>query len=157
MSRAPVLAASVAVLAAILAPACAEARTLNLQTALTNYGGKGAYLAIYLTDPTGKFHSTLHVAGSKAKYFSHLRDWTRGNAGRRIDGMTGASVGSGGTLNVSVDVADALLNAGYQIRVDSSVEHGSDNVADVIVPLGPATAGKPMAAKGYVKSFKFDM
>jgi hypothetical protein len=149
--------ATAAILTAILAPSCAEARKISLQTSLSSYGGKGAYLAIYLTDQTGKFHSTLHVAGRKAKYFSHLRDWSRGNGGRTIDGLTGASVGSGGTLNVSVDVADALIAAGYQIRVDTSVEDGRDNVADVIVPLGPATAGKPTAAKGYVKSFKFDM
>ncbi len=149
--------AAAAILAAVLAPTHAEARKVTLQTSLTNYGGRGAYLAIYLTDPTGKFHSTLHVAGRKAKYFSHLRDWSRGNSGRRIDGLTGASVGSGGTLNVSVDIADALISAGYQIRVDSSVEGGRDNVADVIVPLGPASAGKLATAKGYVKSFKFDM
>jgi Predicted periplasmic protein (DUF2271) len=104
--------AAAAIMAAILAPPCAEARKLTLQTSLSSYGGKGAYLAIYLTDPAGKFHSTLHVAGRKSKYFSHLRDWSRGNSGKSIDGLTGASVGSGGTLNISVDVADALISAG---------------------------------------------
>jgi hypothetical protein len=149
----------IAALAAFVLPSQAEAKKLTLQTALTGYGGKGAYLAVYLTDATGKFHSTLHVAGRKAKYFSHLRDWSRGQASVRgsLDGLTGASVGSGGTLKVTVDVADALIDAGYQIRVDSSVEHGADHVADVVAPLVTASAGKVLPAKGYVKSFKFDM
>ena len=74
-----------------------------------------------------------------------------------IDGITGASVGSGQSLKVSVDVADALIDAGYQIRVDSSVENGRDNPVDIVVPLTSANAGKPTSGKGYVQSFTFDM
>ena len=148
-----------AVVAALALPTEAFARKVSIQTTLTPYGGKGAYLAIYLVDAAGKFHSTLHVAGGKSKYYSHLRDWSRGRAGanQRIDGTTGASVGSGRMLTVSAEIADSLIDAGYQIRVDTSVEHGSDNAADVVAPLAAAAAGKPLAAKGYVKSFKFDM
>jgi hypothetical protein len=146
-----------ALVAATAIPTTADARKVALQTTLTNYNGKGAYLAIYVTDPNGKVHSTLHVAGKKAKYYSHLRDWSRGRGQSRIDGLTGASVGSGRALNINVDVADALIDAGYQIRVDTSVEDGKDNVADVIVPLTAANAGKQIAAKGYLKAFKFDM
>jgi hypothetical protein len=142
-------------IAAIAFPAMAEAKTLKLNTTLTNYGGNGAYLAIYLTDAQGKFHSTLYVAGRKAKYHSHLRDWARGK-GRSIDGLTGASVGSGQSLKVSVDVADALIDAGYQVRIDTSVEDGRDNPADVVAPLSAAAVGKPTAGKGYVKAFSFD-
>ena len=99
------------------------------------------------------------MSGRKAKYHSHLRDWSRGNASesRSIDGITGASVGSGQSLKVSVDVADALIDAGYQIRIDSAVENGRDNPADVVVPLTSANAGKPASGKGYVQSFTFDM
>ncbi len=146
-------------LAAIALPVMAEAKTLTLSTTLNNYGGNGAYLAIYLTDAQGKFHSTLHVAGRKAKYHSHLREWARGHTSERrnIDGLTGASVGSGQSLKVSVDVADALIDAGYQVRIDSSVEDGRDNPADVVAPLNAAAAGKPTAGKGYVKTFSFSM
>lgn len=142
--------------AAIALPALAQAKTVTLNTTLKSYGGNGAYLAIYLTDAQGKFHSTLRVAGRKAKYHSHLRDWSRGEK-RNVDGITGASVGSGQSLKVSVDIADALIDAGYQIRIDSAVEDGSDFAAEVVVPLAPANTGKPVAGKGYVKSFTFDM
>ena len=142
--------------AAFAFPALAQAKTVTLNTTLKSYGGNGAYLAIYLTDAQGKFHSTLRVAGRKAKYHSHLRDWSRGEK-RNVDGITGASVGSGQSLKVSVDVADALIDAGYQIRIDSAVEDGNDFAAEVVVPLAAGNTGKPVAGKGYVKSFTFDM
>ncbi len=146
-------------IAALAMPIAAEAKSVTLTTTLSSYGGNGAYLAIYLTDAQGKFHSTLHLAAPKAKYHRHLRDWSRGSAAarQRLDGLTGASVGSGRTHKVSVEIADALLEAGYQIRIDSSVEDGRDTSADVVAPLSSAGAGKPVAGKGYVKSFRFDM
>lgn len=150
------LALTLGLVAAIAIPALAEAKTVTLNTTLKSYGGNGAYLAIYLTDAQGKFHSTLRVAGQKAKYHSHLRDWSRGER-RNVDGITGASVGSGQSLKASVNVADALIDAGYQIRIDSAVEDGRENAAEVVVPLTAATAGKPVPGKGYVKSFSFDM
>lgn len=148
-----------ALLAGLALPVAAEARSLTLTTTLNNYGGNGAYLAIYLTDAQGKVHSTLRLAAPKAKYHTHLRDWSRGAAAARrpIDGITGASVGSGQTLKVSVDIADALIDAGYQIRVDSAVENGRDNPSEIIVPLTKSAAATPIAGKGYVKSFRFDM
>jgi hypothetical protein len=148
---------SLGLLAAIAFPAMVEAKALNLDTTLKDYGGNGAYLAIYLTDTQGRFHSTLYVAGRKAKYYSHLRSWARGGASRTIDGLTGASVGSGDSLKVSVDVADALVDAGYQIHIDSAVEDGRDNPAEIVAPLSAGAAGKLIAGKGYVKSFSFGM
>ena len=152
-------AATFGLAAAVAMPSLAEARTVTMTTTMKNYGGNGAYLAIYLTDAQGKFQSTLHVSGGKTKYYKHLRDWNRGRASARqnIDGITGASVGSGQTLKLSVDVADALIAAGYQIRVDSAVEDGRENAADVIVPLTAANVGKPVAGKGYVKSVTVGM
>lgn len=148
-----------ALLAGLALPVAAEAKPLTLTTTLNSYGGNGAYLAIYLTDAQGRVHSTLRLAAPKAKYHTHLRDWSRSSAAARrpIDGITGASVGSGQTLKVSVDVADALIDAGYQIRIDSAVEKGRDNPSEIIAPLNKTAAGKPLSGKGYVKSFRFDM
>ncbi|MEZ5855885.1 MAG: DUF2271 domain-containing protein [Hyphomicrobiaceae bacterium] len=61
------------------------------------------------------------------------------------------------TLKVSVDIADALIDAGYQIRIDSAVEDGRDNPSEIIAPLTKAAAAARIAGKGYVKSFRFDM
>ncbi len=142
--------------AALALPATAEARMVKVTTTLKNYGGDGAYLAIYVTDGSGKLQKSIHVAGGKAKYHKHLAGWYR-QSGGRLDGTTGASVGAGGTLSVSVDLADSLIDAGYQIRVDTAVEKENDVPADVVAPLSSTQAGKPSPGKGYVKTLVFDM
>lgn len=147
-------------LAGLLAvPALAHARPVVLNAQLQNYGGSGAYLAVYLTDAAGKYSKTLWVAGSKVKYYKHLSDWARGSAldARQFDGISGASVGSGKALKVTVEVADAMIDAGYQIRIDSAYEDGRDTPAEVRSPLGKAGSGKPVAGRGIVKSFVYDM
>lgn len=148
-----------AAVAGVLAlPTLASARQVALETQLANYGGDGAYVAIYLTDRNGRYDRTLWVAGSKAKYWRHLRDWYRATGGTaKVDGISGASVGAGQTLRVTVDVADALLDAGYQIHVDTAVEKMKENPSEVVVPLTAAGAGKPTAGRGYVKSFRYTL
>ncbi len=151
--------ASLFLASAVAVPALAQARTLTLSTQLQSYGGEGAYLAFYLTDASGKYQKTLWVAGKKSKYYKNLRDWARGSGlnPREFDGVSGASVGSGRTLTVKVELADALIDAGYEIRIDSAVEDGRDNAVDARAALTAKGAGKPVAGRGYVKSFRYDM
>lgn len=147
-------------LASVIAlPGLAQARPVTLTTQMKNYAGDGAYLAIYVTDAKGQYQKTLWVSGKKAKYYKNLRDWARGSGLKpgEYDGVSGASVGSGRTLKVTVDLADALIDAGYEIRVDTAVEDGRDNPAEVRTPLTKAGAGKPSVGRGYVQSFTYDM
>lgn len=147
-----------AVAGALVLPAGASARQVTLETQLASYGGDGAYLAIYVVDRSGRYQSTLWVAGPKTKYWRHLADWYRATGGKaKVDGISGASVGAGRTLKVSVEVADALLDAGYEIRIDTAVEKMKDNPAEVAVPLTAANAGKAAAGRGYVKSFRYTL
>lgn len=147
-------------LAGVLAlPGVLQARPVTLTTQLKNYSGDGAYLAIYVTDAAGKYQKTLWVAGKKTKYYKNLRDWARGSGMRasEFDGVSGASVGSGKTLKVTVELADALIDAGYEIRIDTAVEDERDNPGELRVPLTSANKTKPTAGRGYVKAFSFDM
>lgn len=146
------------VAAAIALPIAAEARQLTVTATMKPYRGDGAYLALYVTDAQGRVHSTLHVAGPKAKYHRHLSGWNSaaGAARRPIDGVTGASVGSGRTLKVSVDIADALIDAGYQLRVDSAVEDQRDAPSDAVAPLSSAANGKAQAGSTYIQSLRVD-
>ena len=140
-------------------PNLAQARPVTLTTQLKNYGGDGAYLAIYVTDTNGLYKKTLWVSGKKSKYYKHLRDWARGSGlkAAEFDGVSGASVGSGKTLKVTVELADVLIDSGHEIGIDSAVEDGRDNAADVRVPLTTQGAGKPAAGRGYVQSFTYGM
>lgn len=142
---------------AIAMPVIAAARPVSFTTELSNYGGNGAYLALYLTDMNGKYKKTLWISGKKVKYYKHLADWARGSGLKpaEYDGMTGASVRSGTALTLTLDVDDTLIDAGYQVRIDTAVEDKRDNRADVIAPLTTEGANKPIAGKGYVKAFSY--
>lgn len=135
-------------------PALAHSRPVTLIAQLKNYGGDGAYLAAYLTDAKGAYVRTLWVSGGKAKYHKHLSDWSRLSAGdpKRLDGVTGASVGAGRSLKVTADLADALINAGYEIRIDAAAEDMRDSPSEVRVPLTSANVGKPHPGKLYIQS-----
>ncbi|MGL6203332.1 MAG: DUF2271 domain-containing protein [Giesbergeria sp.] len=150
---------TVAAACVLAVPALAQARQVTLTTQLKNYGGDGAYLAVYLTDAKGAYAGTLWVAGGKAKYYRHLSDWNRLSAGdtKRLAGVTGASVGAGRTLKVTADLADTLINAGYEIRIDAAVEDMRDSPAEVRVPLATSQAGKPQAGKQYIQTMSFQL
>lgn len=151
--------AATCLVGAIALPGLAQAREVTLTTQLKNYSGNDAYLAIYLTDANGQYQKTLWVAGKKTKYYRHLTDWARGSGMRpsEYDGVSGASVGSGQTLKVSVELADTLIDAGYQIRIDSAVEDKREARADISVPLTSKGSSVPAPGNTYVDSFTYDL
>jgi hypothetical protein len=130
---------------------------VTFTTQLKNYRGDGAYLALYLVDANGQYQRTLWLAGKKSKYYKHLADWARGSGLRssEYDGVTGASVLSGKTLNITVDIADEMIDAGYEVRVDTAVEDMRDNRADVSAALTSDGVGKSFPGRGYVQSLRY--
>ena len=144
---------------AMAIPTMAHSRPVSLTVQLKNYGGDGAYLAAYLTDAKGAYVRTLWVAGGKAKYHKHLSEWSRISSGdaKRLDGITGASVGAGRTLKVSADLANAMIDAGFEIRIDAAAEDMRDSPMEVRVPLSTANIGKPQAGKQYIQSVAFQL
>ncbi|MDR0810432.1 MAG: DUF2271 domain-containing protein [Gemmobacter sp.] len=143
-------------LAMLAAPALA--RPVTITTTMKPYGGNGAYLALYLTDAQGAYQGTIWMSGQKMKYWRDLSGWYRatGGAPSGIDAITGASVGAGRTLTVTVDLADALIDAGYQIRVDSAVEDMGARPAEVAASLTTGGKGQPVAGRGFVQSLQYD-
>ena len=151
--------AALALTTVLTLPGVALARPVTLTTTMKSYGGDGAYLAIYVTDAKGAYAGTLWMAGGKAKYYEHLADWysaTGGNAAE-INGITGASVGAGRTLEITLDLADALFDAGYTLHVDAAVEDMRDSPNDVSVPLTSANAGQAVQGRRYVASLAYAM
>lgn len=145
---------------ALALPAAVQARQVTIETQLKSHGGGGSYLALYLTDARGAYAGTLAVAYHKAKYFKHLRDWNRLSAGdgQRLAGITGASVGAARTFRVSVELADTLIDAGYEIRVDAAEEDLGDTPSAVRVPLTRAGAGAVHPGRGVlVQSLRYQL
>lgn len=144
---------------ALTLPAMAQATEITLDTTLRSYGGEDAYLAYYITDAQGNYIRHLWLASGKSRWWDSLRNWyaATGGSSSEIAGLSGASVGSGRSLEVTVDVEDALINAGYQIRADVAVEHMPQSPAEIIVPLEDSAAGQTVAGRGYIATFSFDM
>ena len=71
--------------------------------------------------------------------------------------VTGASVGAGRTLKVTADLADALIDAGYEIRIDAAAEDMRDSPSEVRIPLSTANVGKPQSGKQYIQSVTFEL
>lgn len=151
--------ACLALTTALTLPALASAMPVTFTTRMNRYGGDGAYLALYVTDASGAFVGSLWVAGGKSKYYKHLSSWYRATAGdsSRIDGITGASVGAGRSLEITLDLQDALFDAGYTLHVDAAVEDMRDSPREINIPLTPANVGKPVGGRSYIASFKYDM
>jgi hypothetical protein len=137
----------------------ALARPVTLTTNLNAYGGDGAYLALYVTDSKGTYMGSLWMAGTKTKYYTHLGDWYRATGGdlAQINGITGASVGAGRQLKITLDLSDALFDAGYKLHIDASVEDMRDSPSEVVVPLTSAGAGQPVQGRRYIRDFTYDM
>lgn len=151
--------AALALTTALTFPAIAMAQPVTLTTTLKDYGGNGAYLAIYVTDKNGAYAGSLWMAGGKSKYYQHLSGWyqaTGGDTGQ-INGITGASVGTGRSLEVTLDLQDALFDAGYTLHVDAAAEDMRDSANDVVVPLTRAGAGSPVRGRRYVAAFSYAM
>lgn len=151
--------AALALTSALVVPGLATARPVTITTTLNNYGGDGAYLVLYATDAQGGYVGTLWMAGGKSKYYDHLSDWYRATGGdtAQIDGITGASVGAGRSLEITLDLADALFDAGYTLHVDAAVEDMRDSPNEVAVPLTTAGAGQSLPGRRYVASLRYDM
>lgn len=151
------LLATLALTTALASPGLAEARPVKLTATLNNYGGNGAYLVFYVTDAKGAYTGTLWMAGSKSKYYQHLSAWHRATSGNpaEVNGITGASVGAGRTLEITLDLADALFDTGYTLHIDAAAEDMRDSPNEVAVPLTTKGAGTPVQGRRYVASFAY--
>lgn len=153
------LLAALALTTALTIPGLAMAKPVTLTTTLNNYGGDGAYLALYVTDAKGVYAGSLWIAGDKSKYYEHLSGWYRATGGNtaEINGITGASVGAGRSLKITLDLADALFDAGYKLHIDASVEDMRDSPSEIVVPLTSAGAGQPVSGRRYIRTFTYGM
>ena len=72
------LAAILMLATALVAPSAAWARDVTIQAQMARFSGNAAYMAVYLTDASGAYQSTLWVSGHKTRYYGTLRGWVQG-------------------------------------------------------------------------------
>lgn len=151
------LLAALALGTALSFPAVAMARPVTMSAQLKDYGGNNAYLALYVTDKNNAYVGSLWLAGSRTRYFEHLAGWYKATGGdtSQINGITGASIGSGRTLEVTLDLKDALFDQGYTLHIDAAAENMRESPNDVVVPLTTAGAGTPVKGRRYISAFTY--
>ncbi len=151
------LIAALVLTTALVTPGLAMARPVTLTLNMAEYAGQGAYVAIYVTDAAGAYAGSLWMAGGKSKYYKHLTDWAQLSSGdvAQVDGITGASVGAGRQLELTMDLADALFDAGYTLHIDAAVEDMGDSPNEVAVPLTAAAAGQAVSGRRYIAYFTY--
>jgi len=151
--------AALALGTALSFPGVAMAKPVTFSATLKDYGGNNAYLALYVTDKNNNYVGSLWLAGSRSRYFEHLAGWYNATGGdtSQINGITGASIGSGRTLEVTLDLKDALFDAGYKLHIDAAAENLRESPNDVVVPLTSAAAGSAVKGRRYISSFSYAM
>lgn len=143
----------------------AQAREVTIITTMADsFRGVGGYIILYITDSDRhNYQGTLWAAGRSTRYYGQFRHWWRATepiSKRRhqeYDGISGASMTRGEVLTLTVDIADELFDAGFVIRVDSTVQEGHDYPSDVVVPLTTDMSGVPVKGRGYVDTVTFNM
>ncbi len=123
---------------------------------LTNYGGEGAYIAVSLLDSTGAYKQTLYVGGFEEEWYPDLPEWYAfyNDDFESIDGITGASIQSGGRKITSLVIAADKLDAGYKLRFETSVEDESYFSKDVEVDLTSENINQTVEGSGYIRLVK---
>ncbi len=148
----------IAVLAgALVAPSLASARQVSFETQLSNYGGDGAYVAMYVTDRVGRYQGTLWWQGEKPSTTGTCATGIAPRAAPQRWTASRASVGAGKTLRATLDLSDALIDAGYEVHIDTAVEDMKEYPSEVVVPLTTSGANKMVKGSGYVKSFRYSL
>ncbi|MCF6303744.1 MAG: DUF2271 domain-containing protein [Rhodobacteraceae bacterium] len=143
---------TLALTTALVLPGAAMAREITLTGTLKNYRGDGAYLAVYVTNANGGFVGTVWVGGGKSKYFDHFTHWFRATGGNTATARTGASVGAGRSFEITFNLSDAMIDAGYQLRIDASVEDMRDAPSDIVIPITSENFGTTNSGRRYIRS-----
>lgn len=123
---------------------------------MQGYSGEKAYVVVSLINPAGAYDKTLYMMGKDVKWYNGFKEWFKFfNKTKKLNARSGASIGGGDRAMVVIDIDDALLNKGYKLRFESSVEAQKYHVSDVEIPLtADALTGK-VEGKGYIAYIRF--
>ena len=149
--------AAVFVLAALMSYGFTSAKndvvTYKCLIQLTNYGGEGAYVVLSLINPDGEYEKTLSVNGDDEEWYADMPAWYEfySKSKEKIDGITGASITSGGRKVAVLGVDASKIGAGYKLRFETAVEDQDYHVKDLELDLTEDVAGQRLKGNGYIR------
>lgn len=122
------------------------------------YKGESAYVVASLINPQGKYERTLAVLGPDKKWWDSLTEWYKAQQvkAEKLDAISGASIKGGDRRIISFSIDDKLMNKGYKIRFESSVEDQQYVANDVEIPLTTAQFTNKADGKTYIKLVKIN-
>ncbi|WP_371875267.1 MULTISPECIES: DUF2271 domain-containing protein [Tenacibaculum] len=101
-----------------------DSATYKCMIQMKNYTGEGAYIAISLLNPNGKYEQTLYVQGDDEEWYSDITEWWKfqGKVRTDIDAITGATISGGNRAITVLKIDNDKIDKGYKIRFESAVE-----------------------------------
>lgn len=140
-----------------LAPGIAAAKESTFLVQLNDYDGHEAYFSLYLVDPQGKYVRTLYVSGDEERWYPDQPRWWKyvGRAAEDVSAVAGASTAPGDRSVIRIDLEEEVLDAGYSVRVDTSVEDQNNFPTDVETPLSAELQRDKIPGTGYVRYLRF--
>ncbi|WP_051221786.1 DUF2271 domain-containing protein [Neptunomonas japonica] len=154
------LRARLLILASLLALAApSQAKEAVVLVQLNEYKGPEAYFHLYLVNPKGKFDRTLWVSGPEKIWWPDSKRWFGYHSRTRenVDGITGASTAGGARSVMQVKIDEALVDAGYKLRVETSVENADNVQADAEIELTSDNQRKKIPGTGYVRYLRYKL
>ncbi|MEO1255031.1 MAG: DUF2271 domain-containing protein [Bacteroidota bacterium] len=133
-----------------------ESKNIKCLIQLTNYGGEGAYVVVSLLDAADNYKQTLYVGGFEEEWYPDLPEWYAfyDDDWESIDGITGASIQSGGRKITSLVINEDKLNIGYKLRFETSVEDEKYYSKDVEVELTSESINQTIEGTGYIRTVR---
>lgn len=156
--RAPLLiGASALALSAATVPVLAEEAIVLVQ--LNEYNGPEAYFHLYLVNPEGKFDRTLWVSGPEKIWWPDSKRWFgyHSRARESVDAITGASTAAGARSVMRVEIDNSVVDAGYKLRVETSVENADNVQTDVEIDLTTDNQREKFPGTGYVRYIRYKL
>ena len=137
----------------------ANAKDALILVQLNEYAGDEAYFALYLVKPDGKYDHTLWLSGPEKVWWPQTARWW-GYFSRNpqdVDAITGASTPSGGRAVMHIDLDPALIDSGYKLRIETSVDQNENYQDDAEVDLTSANQRVKTPGTGYVRYIRYKL
>jgi hypothetical protein len=127
---------------------------------LKNYEGKAAYVIVSLVDSNDEYVETLRVLGDDHEWYPDIITWHEFRKKKRhqprLDGVTGATIGSGERSVIAFTIDQKYIDKGYTLRFETAVEDKKYHSKDVVVQLtsDQLKLGKHDGKDGYIRQVR---